>query len=162
MKKCKICLEEFDESNFYKSKQWHLSSYCKKCNWTKVNDYRKRNWIKSAHSVRKWRLSKSLEELKARELHSSMVKRSKDRWLTYPELSVNDILLKIQKWVCEKTWVNLIISKDINPYTPSIDRIDINLPYTRSNTRMVSYMYNCMKNQFTDDDVKEFITNGNF
>lgn len=39
----------------------------------------------------------------------------------------------------------------MNPFAPSIDRVDSNKGYTKDNCRVVSWMYNCGKSTYTDD-----------
>lgn len=40
-----------------------------------------------------------------------------------------------------------------DPWAPSIDRRDNALGYTPDNCRVVSYIYNCARNQFSQDDL---------
>lgn len=69
-----------------------------------------------------------------------------------------------QNGKCAVSGVDLILPKtttewettDIKPKTASLDRIDSNLPYTKSNVRFVSYMANICKNKFKDDDLISF------
>lgn len=43
-----------------------------------------------------------------------------------------------------------------NPYSPSLDRIDPAKGYTVSNTRVVSWVYNSMKGEGTDAELLSF------
>lgn len=40
-----------------------------------------------------------------------------------------------------------------NPFAPSIDRIDSNQGYLKSNVRLVIWQYNLMKGEMSDEDV---------
>ena len=40
-----------------------------------------------------------------------------------------------------------------SPWSPSIDRIDPRFGYTPGNCRIVCWLYNAAKSEFTDDDV---------
>lgn len=39
------------------------------------------------------------------------------------------------------------------PWTPSVDRIDNNLGYTKNNCQLVIWMYNLAKNNYTENDL---------
>lgn len=41
----------------------------------------------------------------------------------------------------------------MNPFAPSIDRINNDLGYTKDNCQMVVWIYNCSKNVFTNEDL---------
>lgn len=68
-----------------------------------------------------------------------------------------------QKGKCPFTGIELILSpKQLNGkfnglYLASLDRIDSSKGYIEGNVQFVSLMYNYCKNNFTDDQVKEFI-----
>lgn len=62
--------------------------------------------------------------------------------------------------VCEATGLPFDLSVDgiykkMNPFAPSIDRIDNTLGYTKDNCQMVIWIYNCSKNTF---DLKDLYT----
>jgi len=44
-----------------------------------------------------------------------------------------------------------------SPFSPSIERCDPAIGYTADNTELVTYMYNCAKNRFTDEEVRDFV-----
>ena len=60
--------------------------------------------------------------------------------------------------VCEITGLQFDLSvegayKKMNPFAPSVDRINNNIGYTKDNCQMVVWIYNCSKNNFTDKDL---------
>lgn len=60
--------------------------------------------------------------------------------------------------MCEATGLPFDLSiegiyKKMNPFAPSIDRLDNNLGYTEDNCQMVVWIYNNSKNNFTDKDL---------
>ena len=67
---------------------------------------------------------------------------------------------------CEVTGIDLDFSCDDVlttqrhrvKYAPSLDRKNPTKGYTKANTRVVVWMYNIMKNVFSDKDVLEFAT----
>jgi hypothetical protein len=59
---------------------------------------------------------------------------------------------------CEATGLQFDLSvrgihKKMNPFAPSIDRIDNDLGYTKDNCQMVVWIYNCSKNTFNSKDL---------
>lgn len=54
---------------------------------------------------------------------------------------------------CEATGMDLVIQIGLAAYSPSLDRFVPELGYTKSNTRVVIYIFNTAKNEFTDDHV---------
>jgi hypothetical protein len=46
-------------------------------------------------------------------------------------------------------------SKGMNPFAPSVDRIDSSKPYSNDNCRIVIWAYNMAKGQMTDDQLYE-------
>jgi len=73
-------------------------------------------------------------------------------------LSKDDILKLISYMKCSKTGIDLIIDANLNnPYAPSVDRIDNSKGYTLDNIQVVCSIYNYCKNQFSDEDVSNFM-----
>lgn len=62
---------------------------------------------------------------------------------------------KLENGVCEVTGLPFVFNhmQGKVPFSPSLDRISSNLPYTPENTRVVVWIYNSAKNVFTDEDV---------
>lgn len=60
---------------------------------------------------------------------------------------------QIGKGVCAVTGLPLRLEPGISPWSPSIDRIDSNKGYTHDNVRVVAWLYNTAKGEFTDEDV---------
>ena len=63
---------------------------------------------------------------------------------------------------CPKTGMPFIIGgggqnfSDRNPYSASIDKISPNEGYTPENCQVVSWLYNCAKQRFSEEDVYDF------
>ena len=60
--------------------------------------------------------------------------------------------------VCEATGLPFDLSvegtyKKMNPFAPSVDRINNSIGYTKDNCQMVVWIYNCSKNDFTEEDL---------
>jgi len=77
------------------------------------------------------------------------------------EITLEDIqeIWEKQKGICVYTKMKLRLpewdlQKDI--FTASIDRIDSNKGYIKDNCQIVSVMANLAKNDFSDEDMKEF------
>jgi hypothetical protein len=69
---------------------------------------------------------------------------------------------EIMKGKCEATGIpfDMELSKKGEPknaFVASPDRIDNSKGYTKENTRWVVFIYNTMRNDFREDQVKEFI-----
>ena len=66
--------------------------------------------------------------------------------------------LKEQDGKCAMTGVELLSSRtntriNSHPHTVTVDRIDSTKGYTKDNVQIVSYIYNCAKNNWSHDDV---------
>ena len=65
-----------------------------------------------------------------------------------------DSQLKEQGNRCAITGLKFRVDRDKHaPFAPSVDRIKGSLGYTPENCRIVCYIANCARNQFTDDDL---------
>lgn len=69
-------------------------------------------------------------------------------------LSVDRIASVIKNGACQVTGLRFVItSGKPSPWSPSLDRIDSKKEYTHENTRVVVWLYNSAKNEFSDEDV---------
>lgn len=70
-----------------------------------------------------------------------------------------DVLELLLPLKCKITNIDLQINADKhNPFAPSLDRIDNTKGYTKENIQIVCQIYNFCKNQFSDIQVKEFLS----
>jgi hypothetical protein len=107
---------------------------------------------------KQWR-TETPERSRASYLVSGAKKRAKSKGLKF-DLTFEWALEKIQHGFCEATGIALQSSTphssgERNPWVPSIDRIDPSLGYVQSNCRVVVWIYNAAKSEFTDDDVRQ-------
>lgn len=63
------------------------------------------------------------------------------------------IIEKLDRGRCEATGLPFVFDKDpyINPYYPSIDRVDSNKGYTINNCQMVCHMFNIAKAEHNEE-----------
>ena len=79
-------------------------------------------------------------------------------------LSIEWVRERISNGICEVTKLPLILvnqhtyntQNNMQPFSPSIDRIVPSLGYIESNCRLVCSIFNLCKHHWTDDDVKKF------
>lgn len=61
---------------------------------------------------------------------------------------------------CPKTGETFVVGgtnySDRNPYSASLDKIDPTGGYTQENCQVVSWLYNCAKQRFSEEDVYNF------
>ena len=104
---------------------------------------------KRLSGMREWK-RQNPELARASQLISAARKRN-----VVCTLELQTIADKIKAGVCEITGLKFILSeKKASPWSPSLDRINGAEGYTPENTRVVVWLYNCAKNEFTDEDVK--------
>lgn len=67
---------------------------------------------------------------------------------------------RLQSGMCEVTGIPLELSKPpgsrFHPWAPSVDRIDSKLGYTQDNCRVVCWIYNMAKSEWSDEVVMTF------
>lgn len=68
-------------------------------------------------------------------------------------ITTNHISLSIQSGKCAVTGLQFDLSKNFSPFTPSLDQIRPSCGYTKSNTQVVSLIYNLAKGNWSHDDV---------
>lgn len=93
----------------------------------------------------------------ARRLLYQYRKSSKQRGLHFA-LEIEDIEAMLAPMVCSVTGLPLMLHHDggstVNPWAPSIDRLDNSRGYEPGNVRMVCCAFNIMRNDFPDDVVR--------
>jgi hypothetical protein len=101
---------------------------------------------------------------KAREIRSHMKHGSIKRGLEWREewWSLDEIEQIVLNGVCCKTGIKFTVERmngtgNRNPFNASPDRLDNSKGYEPSNVQWVVFIYNLMKNNFKDSDVKVFV-----
>lgn len=89
--------------------------------------------------------------------------RSRARKLGVPfDLDQDFLVERFEKGVCEVTGIPLVFScgddgsKKVHPYSPSLDRIEPGKGYTKNNVRVVAYIYNIARSEYSDEQVLAF------
>jgi hypothetical protein len=110
---------------------------------------------------RRWTFS---WEGKAFQLLQGMRESTRRKNLGKIEWTSSEILEKIKDKRCCKTGIDFTLQDENtpphtrNPFAPSPDRIDNNKGYTKKNVQWVCWMYNQMKGQATEKEIKKFLT----
>ncbi len=140
--KCKI--EKSIDLFFVKnSSKDGLASSCKMCSSTK-------------ESFNKWYLSAAG---KAKFLFWRYQKKAISKNIPF-DLTIERIEKAITVGICERTGIAFDLSDscgEINPLTPSIDKIDSKGGYTLDNVQIVCQWYNAAKGTMSDDQLFEFM-----
>lgn len=96
--------------------------------------------------VRGW-LLQNMKSAKGRAVRRSLEFTIDEAWLADRLLEINGR--------CEVTGIGFFKDREKHaPFAPSIDRVDPKQGYTPKNCRLVCYIVNCAKNQFTDAEFK--------
>jgi hypothetical protein len=101
-------------------------------------------------------------KLRAQRLYGNCTKRAKKFGWEKPDFDSNWIYEKIKNGYCEVTGIEFDLDNSNtnthskNPFVPSVDRIDSSRPYLKSNVKLVVYMYNVCKSEFSHKDVLNF------
>lgn len=146
--------------DFYKVGRGY-SGYCKPCQkeYTKaLPRYREsversmaKRQLQRREAGAKPALRLSPEERMAREMWRNAHKRStnlrREATLTYE---------RVVELVTEFTSTHEFSSETLNPFKPSLDRIDNSKGYHDDNVRIVWFMHNMARGRFDDADVLEF------
>lgn len=163
---CKTCKQFIDESRFsrYKSRfnvrnSLRLQASCKKCMNEKSLVWAERNPDKVKLTNRK---SNNSLEGRCRRMLKNAKLHAKARGLSF-SLDKEWVLARLVYGVCEVTGIPFEIAHNWprvtsvqSPWSPSIDRKDSQLGYTKDNCRVVVWMYNSCKAEFSDADVLRF------
>lgn len=158
MKTCTKC-QQINSTN---------KSWCKSCTSEYLKNYRNLNKEKIKQLNRNWRKSNK-EEYKRKkydyycsvtgrlvDLNKSAKRRAKNKNIEF-DLNIDFLkdLWESQKGNCSITGLKFIIKNErtgkAQPFSPSIDRIDPNIGYTKSNVRLVCYCVNCFLHDFGEN-----------
>lgn len=181
MKKCTKCKKEKELKDFYKNKNTKdgYAYNCKSCtnldskkwrslkkNKKKTNYWAQRWQSRNMEKVKEWRRKNSFSHRnnfhrKAKDIYWNMMEKSKKRGFSQVEFTKEEIENIITNGKCEITGINFKFSQgkrySKSPWTPTPDRIDNKLGYSRKNTQWVCYIYNTMKSDFNIEDILNFI-----
>ncbi len=154
-KQCKQskCISKFPRKLNKKNNKYYYEHRCENCRYKhKVENY---NVLEYTKTYRK--KVESTIEGRASLMRNRCKQRAKRYGYEF-NLSKDMIISKLEKGVCEVTNIPLVItSLDYNPYAPSVDRIDSSKGYTDDNVQVTCMIYNLCKNQFTSEQVDDFI-----
>lgn len=159
-RKCRVCNNIRSIKSFTKKKEkndlYYIAYKCNNCQYkTKLEKYGNRVDLYTATQRNK---ELNTIEGRARLLRNRCKQRAKVRNMEY-SLTINKVIELLRPLKCKITNIKLELGEfNYNPYAPSIDRIDNSLGYTDDNIQIVCVIYNFCKNEFTDKQVKKFIT----
>ncbi len=166
MKKCNICKEEKEYRLFYKNhraKDGHCSK-CKSCYTEYENDpvnrkrrlhLQKRRRAESTKDRAKTILHTLRKSIKKRQLEFTLTADWIEEKLNNKTCEVTGIMLQLDSENCEHT-VTTRGGRLLNPFSPSVDRVDNNKGYTPDNCKMVVAIYNYAKLTFNEESLKIF------
>jgi hypothetical protein len=145
-KQCKECGEDKPLDDFYvhKNTKDRLQSICKECQKTRV--------------------AKDREDYPAKSIYRNMVNRSRAKGFEEPEWTVEEIEVTMNG-CCEVTGIPFDVDytntekHSKGAFRCSPDRLDNSKGYTKENTRWVVWIFNTMRADFKDEDIKIFIEN---
>ena len=103
------------------------------------------------------------DKLRAQRLYGNATKRAKTMGWPPPDFDSTWIYDKIKNGYCEVTGIKFDLETEVrssvhakNPWVPSIDRTDSSKPYLKDNVKIVVFMYNVCKSEFSHEDVLNF------
>ena len=91
---------------------------------------------------------------RARQLFNDASRRAKAKGLTF-NITIEDVQSILDRGYCEITRIPFVLGSN-SPYSPSLERKDSNLGYTRDNVVVVVLIYNVCKNKWRHEDVLDF------
>lgn len=161
MKFCQSCQQWKPLTAFNKRKGRKIGSRCKECNRAACREYDRNRKINDPTFLERERLRAfakrhNNQPRRINQMFNSVRKAAAKRGITFNIVQAQiHVMLEIQNWKCAKTGIcfDLTAGQGIQPFGPTIDRINNNLGYEPTNIQIVCNMYNFAKNCFTDDDV---------
>jgi len=144
---CKECLKQYKQRHYIKNKQ-------------KINAQQKEYYEINKNSVLEYqKIYYHSEAGKLNSMFNTAKKRAEKKNIEF-NLTKEWISqqLEKQKYCCILTNIPLIFNETenyINPYAPSLDRIDSNQGYTKDNVRIVCAAINLSLNEFGEDTFRK-------
>jgi hypothetical protein len=131
------------------------SGICKTCIY--INSRRelfRKNKSDKKNKVKKVQKTKKINDAIgiSFQIYSRLKTRAKQKGISF-DLTQDWIKQKLNEGACSVTGISLDFKNPRSPFSPSWDRLDSNLGYTKDNVRLVCWIYNCAKNEWNDDDV---------
>lgn len=167
LRTCTSCKETKTLDLFYRhprGTQGRMSK-CKAC----MKIYEEEHREERQERQRRWRANNPSSRANSM-LHTSK-KGAKQRGLEFT-LTKEWYSEKLDSGYCEVTGIKFVLNPDdcehthvtarnrrLNPFSPSVDRIDVSRGYTEDNCKMVCFMYNLCKQTFTDEAITIFAEN---
>jgi hypothetical protein len=145
--KCSMCHEKLPKKSFARSGRDGHQSSCKNCLKKYKIEYRK----------------KLKKDPKARILHNMMKNsRSRAKKLNLPFDLSKKFLNSIFQTYCPVFGIPFYMEPQeqgdpANPFTPSIDRVDNNKGYIRTNVRIICFRANRLKSNATVEELENVI-----
>lgn len=155
-KTCLKCEVEKNISEFQtRSDTGKKRNICQTCRLKQISNWQNINREQTRKNQRKY-ISKPYG--RAVSLFNSAKKRAKNKNEEF-RLSLSDVFEGISKGFCQRTGIEFDFDMDVrhekrttvNPYSPSIDKINPQGIYEPSNVQYVSCWYNIAKSQYSDD-----------
>lgn len=157
---CRSCVKDYKELYYSKNSERLLvtSKRNRDANIDKIRDYDRER----GKSPKRRRRGTDKWKGKAVNIISSMRSNSKRRNHAWDESwwTVEKVLSEIENKVCPETGVPFLLNVvdtrlyKTNPCTPSADRVDNTRGYEPDNVRFVSWFYNNLKRDHTQDEVQ--------
>jgi len=139
----------------YRPDNKKIRNICHSCRLEQIRKWQNINREQTRTNQRKY-ITKPYG--RAVSLFNSAKSRAKKRDEDF-KLTLDDVIKGIEIGYCQKTGIEFDLEMDIrhemnttvNPYAPSIDKIDRHGIYEPSNVQYVSYWYNIARSQFSED-----------
>ena len=149
---CADCRKRYRDSNKDRRKLLHRQ-------WLDNNKDKKRqhyrNWYakNKERQASEWQNRKIDPVSRARRLINLARSRAKKSKLEF-DISVEWLLPKLELGTCEVTGIQFtLLCHGNGPFMPSLDRKDPKIGYTKNNTQLVVFSYNCAKGNWSHNDV---------
>lgn len=164
MRHCPDCAQDKDESDFYRigSDRRYFSSYCKPCVIRRSATSAASESL-SDRRARQGRYSAKVRGSawgRAKLIVGGMRQRSRRKGLGVVEFDREEVASIIDGGSCARTGIAFEFGEadgHSGPWTPTPDRIDSKLGYTKANVQWVCAMYNAMKNEWGEADVDRMV-----